>query len=322
MRLLFFLSISIVHAKQPAWKNLLYNNTIEKTLLEGRIESFFPLKKSSHPERTVFLVIFANGLKAIFKQRDIFLNQAEVVAYKISNYLNQQLVPPTVIRKIEGKEGSLQLFVESSYCLRSGFNKLNKKNSSDYLLFSYIFGRSDWNKKRNIIIQKNNGRTMIVAIDNERIGMIQKGIYGYGLFLKQHQFTKKTDDKFSFIAPASFNKKIFKELLLDKKFTYIRKKSQNSYITIYDNSLWTRGNNTKYALSYTPHYALSTIEKYRQLDSEILKKIWGAHSFYDNHKEYVDELIKEILIRRDQVLAAVNSNQMRPLKKIMGSSGF
>ena len=320
IRLIFFLSGSmtygIYYTKQPVWDRYFDCDTIEAALIEGKIVSISFLKKSSNRERAVFLVMLSNGLKAVFKQRDSLLNYAEVFAYKINRYLDQKLVPPTVIKTIDGKEGSLQLFVESSYFFSSGFDTLSKKNKSDYILFSYIFGRSDWNKRRNIIIQKNNGRAMIAAIDNERIGMVQKGMYGYGLFLRQHQFILPTKDRFSFTAPVVFDKKLFKQLCLDKKIACIRKKSQNSYVVICDNGLWTRGNDSQYAISYVSYYCLSTIEKYRKLDAELLKNLWNINCFYDAFKDHVDELIKEILIRRNQVLVAIDAGQMQQCRHI------
>lgn len=126
------------------------------------------------------IVDLDNGLEGVFKSEDqIGLNAAkqEVAAYSLSKYLNFDLVPPTVLRNIDGLEGSLQKYVSNPIDLSSGSpaNPLiylkggfDKRDNTDFLklaLFDFIL----WSTDRHINLSVGNLilRDKLYAIDNE-----------------------------------------------------------------------------------------------------------------------------------------------------------
>ena len=90
------------------------------------------------------------------------LYQRERAAYLVNHALKLGLVPPTVVRNVDGQAGSVQEFVPNTSSLYS-VDRLDSLSEQLYLLaiFDYII----WNKDRgykNTLVQNNR----IVAIDN------------------------------------------------------------------------------------------------------------------------------------------------------------
>ncbi len=159
---------------QPDWDDQLDFEEIERRLqteaiVERRdIRSF--LKKSHKGVRALHapdIVVLESGLKAVFKKANACYG--EIAAYKAAKALGLRLVPPTVLRKIDGKVGSLQFYVASKIDLlhqsHSIYHKLSEKDLSDQKVFEYIFNRWDTHSG-NQIISENKGKYTLALIDN------------------------------------------------------------------------------------------------------------------------------------------------------------
>ena len=103
--------------------------------------------------------------------RDSYKN--EVAAYEMDKLLDLGLVPPTVEREIDGKRGSLQLWIEES------FTELDRLENAilpdDYLSWTYqmhdlrllnqLIYNSDTDNARNLLYDES---LKVYAIDNSR----------------------------------------------------------------------------------------------------------------------------------------------------------
>ncbi len=100
---------------------------------------------------------------------------AEVAAYQASLVLGFPRIPPTVIRKVNGTLGSLQLFIETSIdALAPGvFNatlkEVDPEEVDNLKIFYFVFNQWD-SGPHNILIIENQGKKHFVAIDNSGIG--------------------------------------------------------------------------------------------------------------------------------------------------------
>ena len=96
--------------------------SIEKILAHNKILKLTPMRdflrlQGKLPDYTneVFLAELEGDIKAVFKydpeERDMY---GEVAAYRASQHTGADCVPPTVIRKHGKKNGSLQLYIETT----------------------------------------------------------------------------------------------------------------------------------------------------------------------------------------------------------------
>lgn len=103
--------------------------------------------KTPKGDKRIMLVDFESGLRGVFKPGHY--RYAEVAAFKASQALGVGLVPPTVLRTVDGVEGSMQLHVESDLdssnknLRRKASKWISKKEKSDMMLFYFIFGQWD-----------------------------------------------------------------------------------------------------------------------------------------------------------------------------------
>jgi hypothetical protein len=128
----------------------------------------------------VYLVNLASGLKAIFKpdpqhwvvdsknaNKYLSNSHAEVAAYQLSHALGLHLVPPTVLRQVDGKTGSLQVFVQGEQLVPALFAEFGGRTqglieqASDLLAFDYLIRNPD-RGQLNIIVYD----LFLWAIDN------------------------------------------------------------------------------------------------------------------------------------------------------------
>ncbi len=292
---------------------------IIKGLKKGSIKSIVKMKaylksktKKYNYTGQVYLVFFDNGLKGVFKPGTNY--HIEVSAYKMSRYLGFPLIPPTVIRNINGKKGSLQLFIKSdidtlNYRQYNKFIKQVSKNDiANINLFNFVFGKWDCGPE-NVIILKNNSKTYLISIDNESIQDLQFVKYGKKPFVRIFQNIKFSTKDFNKSFP--FEKAIllkncnqsklraeFKKKLSEKfyhRFKY-RKSFQFKYI-LYKNGLW-----RQYIYidrSYTEIYPRESILKLKKLNKKILTYIF---SDCKSLNFFTDEYIRFILDRRDQLM--------------------
>ncbi|MDR0296904.1 MAG: hypothetical protein LBH67_02925 [Rickettsia sp.] len=101
------------------WKKV----EISKLLKTSKVQHIKPMReflmekgKKIEFSGEVYLVTLDNQLKAVFKKLpvdDLGDAQAEVAAYQASLILGFPYAPPTVMRKINGMTGSLQLYIDT-----------------------------------------------------------------------------------------------------------------------------------------------------------------------------------------------------------------
>jgi hypothetical protein len=153
---------------------------------------------------SVFLISFASGLQAAVKPRQVSA-ASEAGAYRASQWLKSNLVPPTVqrrfrasdfealqlspdwIRELTAQVTSVQLFIESPYDLSALsveareelWSQVSEDQKIERTLFAFVFGQWDlhWG---NLILDANFSLAMI---DNENIRTRQAVRYGELPFL-------------------------------------------------------------------------------------------------------------------------------------------
>lgn len=128
----------------------------------------------------VYLVTLSSGVRAVFKPNpehwvisskrvNAYLanSAAEVAAYSLSRILGLNLVPPTVMRSLDGKVGSLQVFVqgsslsaEATIAFVSGHRFLSQQ-MAELTALDYLLRNSDRYEK-NILFSEGQ----LWAIDN------------------------------------------------------------------------------------------------------------------------------------------------------------
>src|ERR1700677_3796536 len=91
-----------------------------KIISSEPIQNFLGKRGKRHIMATgqVTVVTLEGGTRAIFKRRSFPLEDdsdsyAEAAAYQISLWLGFPHVPPTVVRRVDGNIGAMQLFVEN-----------------------------------------------------------------------------------------------------------------------------------------------------------------------------------------------------------------
>lgn len=100
-----------------------------------------------------------NSIYGVFKPKNETDNPAnEVAAYTIDKLLGIELVPPTVMRKFDGKTGSLQFFVEEG---KNPYETLSNA-SRNLRFFDLVIANTD-RSADNFLVLPNGAQ---VAIDN------------------------------------------------------------------------------------------------------------------------------------------------------------
>ena len=118
-----------------------------------------PLFKNEKPH--IFLIVFENGLKAVFKMKKKINLISSLRAYHLSQFLNLRVVPPTVIRAIEGKRGILQYFIEGQRLIDIDLETLTEIQKIKVYLFYFLIGYNDPHDE-NIIMGRNCGHLAVV----------------------------------------------------------------------------------------------------------------------------------------------------------------
>ena len=100
-------------------------------------------------------------------RRDSFAHR-EVAAFKLAVALGVPYVPPTSLRTIDGRLGSLQLWVEDAARARDQAapdRELARHAAEMVRVFDYLIGSSDRGGK-NLMVRRSGGTWLPVAIDN------------------------------------------------------------------------------------------------------------------------------------------------------------
>src|SRR5437763_400819 len=101
-------------------KENVYNSTIF-SLQNSQIKNIIPMQEHLNSKNykvefdgNVYFDILEDGTKAVFKDLTDNLDDAyaELAAYKASQFLGFPNIPPIVIRTINNKIGTLQLYIE------------------------------------------------------------------------------------------------------------------------------------------------------------------------------------------------------------------
>ena len=140
------------------------------------------LKSYRKNKPSVYLLLFENGMKAVFKpNRSLQWQISALRAYHFSQLLGLKLVPPTTIRTIDGQTGTIQLFVEGFRATPSNLNKhLSSFQKQDIYLFQAILGERDFHSEHILLDQECKTPLLI---DNEKntlsLSLIQRGDFPY-----------------------------------------------------------------------------------------------------------------------------------------------
>ncbi len=322
------------YTSQPLWNESLDLTAIEEQLLQEPITQLIDmaaylksLGKEADFTSNVFVATLANGLKAVFKPG--YGRHAEVAAYKASKFLRERpLVPPTVLRTINSKEGSLQLLIESTFDLvkdenvyRTLFSQLNPKDLSDMKLFYFIFGQWDIGRS-NQIIQRSHDHLYLALIDNASIFYEQHVRYGDFAFVcigKSKEKKEALDSTFPpfdnpcILRNASLEQvqATFGNFLDAQSIMDIWQRVKRIVYCIWNNGLWIQyyKNQSLVGPNFTNIYFQSTIDAYKKLDQAALEAIW-SEALSTKHKNHVLKLIALTLERRDQVLRAIEKEKI------------
>lgn len=278
-------------------------------------------------DNEVFLVTLQDGTRGVFKpvpDDDLGDAQAEVIAYKISNTLGFPRIPITVLRKINGRTGSLQQYIEPNVNLYDPkmYQKIMQDASIDEIanlkLFYFVFGQWD-SGQHNMIVQQEDGNIKIYAIDNSGLRNHQYVQYGSLPFVRLcYSDQLKTNDwdlPFPFQSvkiienPSMENvRMVFDHKIPENVLKQLAKKETPIHYVIYRNSLWIQhhASDPTFILSYTDYYPEKTMEALQKLTLEDLKHIYVEAKGSDF---LTAQYFKAILDRRDQVLLAYKQRQ-------------
>ena len=172
--------------KQRCWNDIDFKKT-EEMLLNSVIHRKVPLHKYKNESEDIsfflsklvsllkgkrnynyFVLYLDNNLKAIFKpNKGLEAMASALLAYHFSQFMNLKLVPPTVIREINGEKGAVQLFIDGvdgrNY---DAVKKLHPTQKSDIYTFYFVLGDHNVHKP-NQLFGKNCREPAL--IDNENI---------------------------------------------------------------------------------------------------------------------------------------------------------
>lgn len=159
--MLFFSSIILMGCQSTnkechGWNSVNFNQ-IEKSLLTSPVKKIIPLHKYlKQPKRkiipginkmpinrSIFILFLEDNIKAIFKPERKFESSVKsaYMAYRLSQFMNLKLVPPTVIRTVNGKTGITQLFIDSWTGKQiDPVKNLTDLEKSTIYIFNFILG--------------------------------------------------------------------------------------------------------------------------------------------------------------------------------------
>ncbi|MGX6960644.1 MAG: hypothetical protein ACIPMY_05475 [Rickettsia endosymbiont of Pentastiridius leporinus] len=306
-----------------SWKN----PEILKTLRSSKIEKIEAMKEILSKDNKiiefdgeVFLITFDNNVKAVFKTvpfDDLGDAHAEVAAYKTSQILDFPYIPPTVIRKINGKFGSLQLYIDSSIDLlkegeyKKALTRVSSEDQANLRIFYYVFGQWD-SGPHNLLLVTDQGKDYFIAIDNSAVRNHQHVKIGDLPFVRVLYSEKlNTNDwhkPFPFDEAKTIEKlneenlrQIFKNKLPESFYKNFKSYNQPLKYVIYQNSLWRQYHafDKDFIKAIPKICPAKTIASLKKLDIQALKKIFIEAK---NSDFLTDAYLKAILKRRNEIL--------------------
>lgn len=288
----------------------LSNVEIERELIGGVVikqdnlqDQLEKMNKIPSGTTEAYLLEFNSGMKAVFKpDQKAWTSHGELAAYKISEFLGLHAVPPTVIREVNGRVGSLQYFIETNIDLKktsSGFERISQRQWSDANVFHYIIGQWDRHAGNFLIDKQDN----LILIDNADMMMSVKWQYGELPWIKRSQ---KDEERLS--VPFPYNNYFILENPSYKKLEeeFGSHLGKNSLKRIFENELdrypnrnypyifW-RGNlwtqrPSKYGKIWFTNPTPELIEKLKQLDAHVLLDLVGDLIPYTKRLEILERI--------------------------------
>ena len=146
----------------------------EELLLTAEVIDAAPVGKGGLKPARVYLRRGDQRVEAVFKsilpaRRQGFWesHQAEVAAYELDKLLGLGMVPPTVVRQIEGKTGSLQLWVDGCREWKESAQEPQavEQNPSISRMKTFDNLIGNWDRQGNILIDPNQN---LILIDHSR----------------------------------------------------------------------------------------------------------------------------------------------------------
>ena len=241
-----------------------------------------------------------------------------ITAYNISNFINLKIVPPVVRRFVNGREGVVQLFIESIEGEKIEYIKqLPPVQKTDLYTFVFLIGHTDFNE-HNILISKKC--LLPVLIDNDYFGKALNKEYGSvpfevyplsnfrGDFLIRFDFESIPFEKTIILKDFSLEslQNTFVDLSLDE-IKYMKR-----YYEVYGRIHYLRYKNQYYVkvkpLIYRyfmppskniEDYSTETINKVRMINKDLLREL--AHGFLKKQNTFLEGF----LYRKDLFLKAI-----------------
>ena len=329
---------SLIKEKQ-CWNDIDFTK-MEKFLktskiIEKSVFQAYPKKKNKLP---IYLLLFDNGVKAVFKPNRPLLDQVSALrAYHFSQLLNLKLVPPTVVRTVDRERGIVQLFIESEASHLE--DHLSSSQKGDIYLFHVVIGELD-PARINTLIGKECKYPALVDneknMDRQRFSLLQHGDFPY--FKAPTSNIKQIKSDLNFFDYESFpfhlakSVKNFSSLrynleTLKKKLSDIKPKTvavlfkepsgadlskDTLHYIQWKNTLWFKINFEKFIYLYK-NFAFSspskqTIKKFKSLNHKDLHFLSSTvkKSFNKEEGQKIMEAVKPfdsfILYRRDMIL--------------------
>ncbi len=308
-----------------SWDTQSEARALEKSLKKLPIESIKGLRKyflgenkeqeARWSNNAIKIVELAGGLKAIFKTRQYAY--AEVAAYNLSQVMGLGLVPPTVLRTIDGEFGSLQLFIPSMGTIEKNLHKVSSKLLSDMQIFYFIAGQWDVHSGNQLVYERD-GKICLALIDNAGMLHRQQVIYGHIPFVEKgggnrrnkpsvnpSKFPFSEGRRLEFTSYSAFSDFMRPFIEKSHREALWLKKKRVPYI-IWRDSLWMQI--YKYSVSkpaFTSVYYASTLKAAERLNYKLLRTVWEEGYHVD--PPHYEDLIKLMLYRRDQLIEAAHS---------------
>lgn len=156
--------------QKQIWKGLCSDNCdTEKKQLENKLQTNQIIQIKDISNRNVPYpkkVIFDSGMKAMLKIEESYfpIQKSEFLAYQLDQLFQFNLVPTTVLRNIDGKLSSLQLFVDG---LEEAFSRgMNRDETpQEVLVFDFLTYNFDRHSKNWMYVTESDHP---IAIDNDQ----------------------------------------------------------------------------------------------------------------------------------------------------------
>ncbi len=255
------------------------------------------------------LVPLNSGVDGVFDKG--FYHYGEVAAYRASKLLGLRLVPPTVYRKIEGVQGSLQFYIKAPK-IRSISSpeqltaKVGRKALSDMQLFYYVLGQWDTHAGNQLIASYGN-KHYLALIDNSLMVHRTYDKYGGPTFSEKgrsEEAYSPLGGEFPYnkvkVIPGSEVKQVFKPYIGSYGIKRLSRHERVGYV-IWNHRLWLRLDRKKFR--FTKRFYQSTLDAFEALDEESLHYAWAGMATYSPKR--TRDLVKLTLQRRDEILRYV-----------------